>query len=303
MRKLIVALVALGALAVSGASAQSAFPEKIALPDGFAPEGIEIALGNTFWVGSRETGAIWTGNLRTGAGRPLVQGDTSGPATRGATGIEYDRGRLWVARAALGTVRVYDARTAALLREYPLATAPTFINDIVVTKRAAFLTDSQRPQLYRIAISKNGAPGALTTIPLTGEYQHVAGQFNLNGIVATASGKMLIAVQSAAKKLILINPSTGATKVIDIGTYDLANGDGLLLQGRTLYVVQNRSNKVAVFQLSTDLTKATFLRAITDADFDVPTTIDRAGERLYVVNARFGTTTPTDQSYHVVKAG
>src|SRR5918994_3822055 len=98
MRKLIVALVALGALAVSGASAQSTFPEKIALPDGFAPEGIEIALGNTFWVGSRETGAIWTGNLRTGAGRILVQGDTTGPQTRGATGIEYDRGRLWVAR-------------------------------------------------------------------------------------------------------------------------------------------------------------------------------------------------------------
>ena len=58
-----------------------------------------------------------------------------------------------------------------------------------------------------------------------------------------------------------------------------------------------------MFRLSTDLTKATFVEAITDADFDVPTTIDRAGERLYVVNARFGTTTPTDQSYHVVKAG
>lgn len=305
MRKLIVALVALGALAASGASAQSAFPEKIALPDRFAPEGIEIALGNTFWVGSRETGAIWTGNLRTGAGRFFVQGDTTGPMTRGATGIEYDRGRLWVARAGLGTVRIYNARTAALLREYQLAEAPTFINDIVVTKRAAFLTDSQRPVLYRIALSKNGAPGALTTIELTGtgDYQHVAG-FNLNGIVATANGKRLIAVSSAAEKLFLINPSTPATtKAIDIGAYDLENGDGLLLQGRTLYVVQNRSNKVAVFQLSPDLTTATFVRAITDGDFDIPTTIDRAGERLYVVNARFGTTTATDQSYHVVKAG
>jgi hypothetical protein len=52
------------------------------------------------------------------------------------------------------------------------------------------------------------------------------------------------------------------------------------------------------------LTKATFLRAITDpGNLDVPTTIDRAGSRLYVVNARFGTTTPTDQAYHIVRLG
>ena len=303
MRKLIVALVALGSLAAPAALAQSAFPEKILLPNAFAPEGIEIALGNTVYVGSVQTGAIWVGNLRTGAGRPLVQGATT-PNTRGATGIEYDRGRLWVAGAGFGTARVYNARTGTLLREYQLATPPgTFINDVVVTKKAAFFTDSQRPVLYRIALPKNGAPGALTTIQLTGDYQHVAGQFNLNGIVATANGKMLIAVQSFSKKLFLINPSTGATKTIDIGSYDLVNGDGLLLQGRTLYVVQNRANKVAVFTLSTDLTTGTFVRTITDGDFDVPTTIDRAGARLYVVNARFGTATPTDQSYHIVKAG
>lgn len=307
MRRLIVALVALGLLAVPGALAQGAYPEKIALPNGFAPEGIEIALGNTFYTGSVGTGAIYVGNLRTGAGRILVQGATT-PATRGATGIEYDQGRLWVAGAGFGTARLYNARTGALVREYQLATPPTppnstFINDVVVTKKAAFFTDSRRAVLYRIALSKKGAPGALTTIPLTGEYVNVPGAFNLNGIVATANGKMLIAVQSVAKKLFLINPSTGATKTIDIGSYDLANGDGLLLQGKTLYVVQNFSNRIAVFGLSADLTRATFVRAITDADFDIPTTIDRAGERLYVVNARFTTATEPNPSYHVVKAG
>ena len=303
MRKLIVVLVALGSLAFPVALAQSTYPEKISLPNAFAPEGLEIALGNRFYTGSVQTGAIYTGNLRTGAGRILVQGATT-PATRGATGIEYDQGRLWAAGAGYGTARIYNARTGALLREYQLGTPPaTFINDVVVTNTAAFFTDSQQPVLYRIALGRNGAPGALTTIPLSGNYVHVAGQFNLNGIVATASGKALIAIQTVAKKLFLINPSTGAAKSIDIGSYDLANGDGLLLQGLTLYVVQNRSNKVAVFRLSTDLTKATFVRAITDADFDVPTTIDRAGERLYVVNARFGTATPADQHYDVVKAG
>ena len=104
---------------------------------------------------------------------------------------------------------------------------------------------------------------------------------------------MLIAVQTFSKKLLLINAS-GVATTIDIGSYDLVNGDGLLLHGSTLYVVQNFSNKVAVFRLSTDLKKATFVRAITDTDFDIPTTIDRAGERLYVVNARFSTPPTAD---------
>ena len=73
--------------------------------------------------------------------------------------------------------------------------------------------------------------------------------------------------------------------------------EGVALAGKTLYVVQNRDNKVAVFELSRDLTNATFLRALTDpGNLDVPTTIDRFGGRLYVVNARFGTTTPADQA-------
>lgn len=309
MRKLILVLAVFALLAAPLASPAApvthgpgAFPETIALPDGFAPEGLEIAQGNTFYVGSVQTGAIFTGDVRTGNGRILVQG--AAPGTNGATGIEYDRGLLWVAGAGFGTATVYNAKTGALLQSYKLGTPPaTFINDVVVTRKAAYFTDSQQPVIYRVTRSKHGAPGDVGTIPLTGDYQHVAGQFNLNGIVATANGKTLIAVQSAAKKLFLINPSSGVTRAIDTGSYDLANGDGLLLEGKTLYVVQNRSNQIAVFRLSRDLTKATFVKALTDPDFDVPTTMDRAGKRLYAVNARFGTATPTDQHYDIVKVG
>src|SRR5918999_3159448 len=117
MRRLIITFAALATLAVPVALAQSVYPEKIALPDRFAPEGIEIGLGNTFYVVSVQTGAILTGDLRTGAVGPLVPGAAT-PGTRGATGIEYDRGLLWVAGAGFGTARVYDAETGALLREY-----------------------------------------------------------------------------------------------------------------------------------------------------------------------------------------
>ncbi len=226
------------------------------------------------------------------------------PTLRSATGIEFDHGRLWVSGARFGNTIVYDAKTGTSIKEIQLATgtAATFINDAVATKKAVYFTDSQRPVIYKVATHGNGRPGAVTTIPLGGDYQHVAGQFNLNGIVATENGKTLIAVQSVSRKLLTIDPKTGVATTIDLGGYDLSNGDGLLLRGRTLYVVQNRDNKVAVFQLSHDLSKAAFVRALTrPGDLDVPTTIDRAGSRLYVVNARFGTTTPTDQAYHIIR--
>jgi sugar lactone lactonase YvrE len=298
MRRILLTLVLL-AVAAPVALAQGALPKTIALPNGFAPEGIEIT-GHTAYVGSVGSGAIWVADLRTGAGRPLVAG---APGTRSATGLELDRlGLLWVSGAGFGTARVYNARTGAFVKEIRLATgtAPTFINDAVATQRGVYFTDSQRPVLYKV--TRAGLLGGrVTTIPLSGDYHHVAGQFNLNGIVATPNGKTLIAVQSVAKTLLAIDPRTGVAKAIDLGGYDLTNGDGLLLRGRTLSVVQNRDNKVAVFELSRDLTKATLLRTITDPNLDVPTTIDSWGKRLYVVYARFGTTTPTDQSYSIVR--
>jgi hypothetical protein len=56
-----------------------------------------------------------------------------------------------------------------------------------------------------------------------------------------------------------------------------------------------------VFTLARDLSSATLVKAITDPAFDVPTSIDSNGRHAWVVNARFGTSTPTDQHYDVVK--
>ena len=296
MRRLTLLLCALLLLGAAAAPAQDAFPDKIALPNGFAPEGIEIGKKHTFYVGSVGSGAVYVGDLRTGEGRILVAG---APGVRSATGLELQGDRLWVAGARFGNAFIYNAKTGALLQQLQLATGPgaTFINDVVVTRHGAFFTDSQRPVIYKVGLS----PGPVTTIPLSGDYTHVPGQFNLNGIVAAKNGRTLIAVQSVARKLFTIDPETGVADEIDLNGYDLSNGDGLLLRGRTLFVVQNRDNKVAVFRLSRNLTEATFVRALTDPDLDVPTTIDRDARRLYVVNARFGTTTPTDQAYHVVR--
>ena len=59
-------------------------------------------------------------------------------------------------------------------------------------------------------------------------------------------------------------------------------GDGLLRQGRTLYVVQNRLNQIAVASLSADGTSAEVTHEIESDDFEVPTTVARWGQRLYL---------------------
>ena len=79
------------------------------------------------------------------------------------------------------------------------------------------------------------------------------------------------------------------------------NGDGLLLHGKTLYVVQNQNNRITVVGLAPDLGSGTVNGAITNANFDVPTTVALFGSRLYAVNARFTTPPTPATTYSVVQ--
>jgi len=285
-------------LAASALGATNAFPARIDLPDGFQPEGIAIA-GQQFYVGSIPTGAVYSGSLRSGLGAPLVPPQTG----RSAIGLKVDRGRLFVAGGNAGKAFIYDAKTGADITSYQLSAGGSFINDVVVTKSAAWFTDSLKPVLYRVPLGPGGRPGpqsAVTTVQLTGDYQHQSG-FNLNGIDATANGKTLVVVQSSTGKLFTVTP-TGVTKTIALaGGESVPNGDGILLAGKTLYIVQNRLNVVAKISLATDLGTGRVLRRISNPDFDVPTTVARHGSRLYLVNARFNTTPTPMTDYWVTQ--
>lgn len=299
IRVLTIAAALLVAAIVSGGApaAPQAFPDVIQLPRGFQPEGIEVGKGTTFYVGSVANGAIYRGNLRTGAGAVLKPGETG----RAATGIELDnRNRLWVAGAGTGKAYVYDAKTGALLRTYTFATSDTFINDVVVTRSDAIFTDSRKAVLYHVPIGSGGALGASHTIPVIGDFVLASG-FNLNGIDATRNGKTLIAVQSNKGKLFRIDPASGVAREILLDGESVPNGDGILLTGKTLYVVQNQLNRVAVIKLASDFGSGSVVTRLTDSDFAVPTTIDDLGRRLYAVNARFGITNPGAAEFQVVQ--
>lgn len=299
-RILTMALVLCAASAPAVAAHRSSYPETIPLPNGWQPEGIATD-GDTFFSGSRATGSIVRGSLKTGRTEPLVT-RTGGAAL----GMKVDkRDRLFVAGGGTGTARVYDADDGDLLREYALTDAPTFVNDVTLTEKAAYFTDSERQQLYVLDLRGKRLPREARTLPLTGdlEYSDAPDTFELNGIATWRDGKRLIAVQSGVGKLFAIDPRSGDTDEIELDGAPVTNGDGLLLDGRLLYVVQNRDNRIAVVKLDRDLDEGTVVRYLTDDDFDVPTTLaeGRRGGYLWAVNARFSTPATPDTRYDVVR--
>jgi sugar lactone lactonase YvrE len=309
VRRVLVLLVMAAIAAIPATAGAATFPDLIRLPDGWQPEGIAAGRGTSLYVGSIPTGAVWKGDARTGEGDTLVP---PRPGERSAIGIKVDRrNRLFVAGGATGKAFVYDARTGADLASYQLApagTAVTFVNDVVVTSKAAFFTDSRNQQLYVLPLGRHGAlPGQdeVRVLPLTGELEYTPAttDVDLNGIVAARGGRVLLAVQSSTGKLFRINPRTGRTREVDLGGAVLTNGDGMLLAGRVLFVVQNRLNQIAVVKLSGSLERGRLVATITDPDFDVPTTIAFQAGSLYAVNARFGTTDPQPARYDIVRVG
>ena len=304
VRRLLVLLVLGTILVIPATAGASTFPDTIRLPDGWQPEGIASGRGTSLYVGSIPTGAVWKGDARTGRGEVLVPGQEG----RSAIGIKVDkRNRLFVAGGGTGKAFVYDAKTGGDLASYQLAAAgaATFVNDVAVTSKAAWFTDSRAAQLYALPLGRHGGlPGQdkVRTLPLRGDFQLAEGN-NLNGIVAAKDGRVLLAVQTNKGLLFKINPRTGVAREVDLGGATLANGDGMLLAGRVLFVVQNRDNKIAVVVLSRSLDRGRLVAELTDPEFDVPTTIAFQAGRLYAVNARFGTTDPQPARYDIIKVG
>jgi DNA-binding beta-propeller fold protein YncE len=300
-------------LTVAGAATQSqapVYPELISLPTGFGPEGITVGNGSAFYVGAglgsnpAVLGQILVGDLRTGDVSQLVA-----PTGKPALGLKFDprSNLLYVAGGPSGTGRVYDAASGAEVAFYqfqpasPFPPPPpptTFINDVIVTRDAAYFTDSFVPVLYRVALGQRSDPAdEFDEIPIPAAVFGAGPAPRANGIAADPSGKYLIVDHSASGQLYRIDTATYTALPIDLSGGDLRNADGLLLHGKTLYVVQNANNRVAVVELFPDLLSGAIARYITEPfasnpATNVPTTIAEFGDSLYAVTAGFAAPAP-----------
>ena len=284
---------------------------------GFQPEGIEVGRGHEFFVGafsysgvflpwqdfSERAGTIYKGDLRTGAGHVLV-----GPNGNRLAGLSYDprTDLLYTVTNnynynaplldTVSAILVYDATSGALVAPLPIEEGLA-LNDILVTNKGVYCTDSWQPVLFELLLDEGGRlpdSPVVEELPLDG-FAMIPG-FNANGIVGRFDGKQLIVVNISTGILYLIDTDTGHSVPIDIDGEEVlfVNGDGLYLDGHTLYICQNFKNKIAVVQLSGDLRSGTFIKNLPanygDPELnplDIPTTITGFGNSIYAINTHF----------------
>ncbi|MEU6077500.1 superoxide dismutase [Micromonospora sp. NPDC047074] len=267
----------------------------IKLPNGFCPEGIARGTGTKIYVSSMADGCVWCADLRTGKGMLLV------PPASGAqaTGLAVERGRIWAACGNMGGAAVYRESTGECLATYDFGGG--FIDGVTATKTAVFFTDSEKAKVYCVEFGRNGSlPGrsGVRALPLPGGLGDPTACNT--GIVEAWAGKLII-VQARTGRLYCFDPRAGMAAQISTCGVPVTNGDGLLLQGRTLYVVRNRNNVIAKFRLNERLTRATPVDVIRDRDLDEPSAVVSFGSSLYAVNARLSVPATPRTTYCVVR--
>lgn len=311
MRKFAVTVVSLMCLfALAGpatAGGNNQFPSEIDLPVGFFPEGIAVGQGSTFYVGSLADGSIYKGDLRTGIGAVFTDPIGGGfPFT--TVGLDVDaHNRVWAAGAAAGTGRVYDGTTGELLATYQFTDSQSLINDVIVTAKAAWFTDSGtadcdpglcfigQTRLFKVVLEPGGGlpdpadPGAVEEIFVDVPDIYFS---NLNGIETLPGTSDLVVVHNQAGALYRVDPATGEAAVLygpPNGDPPLLGADGMSRRGRTLYVVENAASQIAVIQFNPSTGTGTLVDVLPVDGPQTPTTSALFGSAVYTVDARLAT--------------
>jgi hypothetical protein len=213
--------------------------------------------------------------------------------------------RVWVAGGPTGALTVYDADSCDQLGRW-VTPRSVFLNDVEVTREAAFVTDSGSDRLVVVPLGRDGQlpdRDDATTVRLRGDFVAGPGEFdNANGIRAL-DDDTLVLVQSATATLFLVDPTTGQAAAVELTSGELAaGGDGLELAAGRLFVVRGGGgNDLAALQLRNRGATAELDEVITNPNFDVPTTATFADGALWAVNARFGTEPTPTTEYDVVR--
>jgi hypothetical protein len=252
------------------------------------PEGVATrGGGKVFFVGATGDGTIYRGTV----GNPTVTQFIPGAAGKSAVGMKIRGGKLYVAGGMTGKIYVYSVRTKELLATFD--TGPGgFLNDLVVTGKGVFVTDSFRPTLWRVTNAQvRAGSGTPQAIPVAPEIAYVPGAFNLNGIVAR--GHELIVVQSNTGKLFSIEVKKGGTtrEIHEIASDPVLGGDGMLLDRGRLIVVRGSPAALLFLKLKHHASNAKLVATQTDPTLRGPSTVARARHLYLVVNADFATST------------
>ena len=294
--KLVPAAVILLALPFLSASAgDKPFPEIVPALYDSLPEGFAIGKGHTAYNGSVD-GSIFKMDLRSGEGDVLNPQETPNPYDCLKLGMRVDSrtNNLFVAGCWYENLLVYDADSGEVKAEYQLG--PMFeslVNDLAITKDAVYITDSFLPYIYRLPLAKNGGlpdnADGVTTIDLPAEFimDWEGDCCGGNGIVATPDGKTLIIGHSLLSALYRVNPVTGEVIEIEVSPPLTGFLDGLVMHGRTLYIMNPAWETVQVVELDKEMLTGEFVGTITDPSMSGVASGALFGKSLYVNNAHY----------------
>lgn len=261
-----------------------------ALPgDAVFPEGIAVhEPSGAFFVSGAGSGGIYRVDIASGEVTEVLAAGTRAQFTTIGMDVD-DQGRLWVAGGGSGEVLVFDAASGEQVATFTTPDAPAlFLNDVIVTDAGAFVTDSNRPTLWRVPLEAVDAGGgeAEAWLDFTGTPFEYGEGFNANGIVANEDASVLLVVQASTGSLFRVDVATQEVTEVETGA-SLQGGDGLVLDGTTLYVVQNGADRVAVVQMADDLASGDLTGYLEDERLSSSATAALVGDALLVVNAQF----------------
>ncbi|GAA1507197.1 SMP-30/gluconolactonase/LRE family protein [Nocardioides humi] len=233
--------------------------------------GVEVGTARTReWLAGHGTDGRYTarGIAVDTKGRVYIAG---GPNGIGDGGVDNGRPDLWV----------YN-RKGRLLAALQTPGNDVFLNDVAIgPDGAAYFTDSNDAQLFRVAKGRNGWKVRLWA-DATDRIARETG-FNLGGITLTPDRKAFVVAQGNTGRLWRFALKTGKATPIRTGGADLVDADGLVLQGSRLTVVRNFSRQVATLRLSADGRRAKLIRQrASSPDRVLTTAAELRGQILYV---------------------
>lgn len=284
----------LGLLMLAAAPVASApggrhiLPAEVTFPEGIAYD----AKSGTIYTVASPDGVIARVNARTGAvavvQAPAVKAQI-GAAFPGVLGLNIDsRGRLWMAGGRTGKVYVTNPKTGALIQTIePPEAAKGLINDITFAGGKAYFTDTLRPMLWAAGTGANVPAKPELWLDFNGTPLEYATGANLNGITSTKDGKTLLTGQMNKGLLFKIDVATKKITPIDIKGETVEGVDGLVLRGRTLYVIRQPAAEIVTIELSRDMSSGTVVKRTNALGLLSPATAVVVGDELVVVNAQF----------------